>query len=974
MTKTWSATGDIVISQGGPNVNIVKFSGTGGLSIPLEFINPYYYTPRKTVTSIKIDPTTQWASYTYNNSYVAGTRTIYRLAHLPNAPDSEIEYDYVSKKWYDKGYLEPTVVNQVDGYVTLTATVSGVTLIRAKFFDPYFFHPTPVQTINFDSGTTWGDDLPTPRNYKYIYTDGDIFVYSLIVNTFSTTGFEIQYDYITKKWEDRGIQAPIYVDPINGYVKLKNNPNDGQDGVKFLGAFSDPYYYIPNIVQTITLNKYTQWGDIIPPYYYNYYTTQGSKYVYSLIAPIGTSDYEIQYDYMTKTWSARDKIVIQDVHANASLVRFTSTGSSQSIPGEFVNPYYYTPRTTITSIKIDPTTQWGVLNYTYNNSYVSGTRTIYRLAHLSNAPDSEIEYDYVSKKWYDKGHLEPTVVNQVGGDVTLTATVSGATQIRAKFVDPYLQPTIVGVISFDVGTFWADLPTPQTYNHFSTEGSKFVYRLNSFPSSSEFEIQYDYVTKTWSDKGSSFPHTINKIRNYIILTSSGYDGTNGTKILGAFPDPYHDVTKFYNLALRATFEDSNVYINPDTLVSNTMTVGNNSFEITTSKSIQGTKSGVKSSISRNFRISNFITGPYTITFWVFSPIESPSWIEQFKTILSPDRFIGSINTWSFNISPASFIGVNISTSSGFQFFSTGISYANVYNRWVMMSISSSGRVTIKGTNTTDYDGLLFSGTYNTAGDSFEFGGDESNLYDITTVIYFDDIRVYNTELTSRELNDVYIEFIQPSNLVLRATFEDTTVYINPDTNVRGAMTVSQNNFDITIYKRIQGIKSGYKSNTSKKFIISNFITGSYTITFWVFSPFTGTWGGLYKRILVTDSFNLSFNSFDGVIGLTNSNEVFDSTTISYSNIYNRWVMMSISSSGMVTIKGTNTTDYDGIFLNQIDDITGDTLEFGGETFDDDYAAVGMYFDDIRVYNVVLTSSQLNDVYNENSQNQYYDEF
>jgi hypothetical protein len=135
------------------------------------FPNPYKYTPRTIVTSIKIDPATAWGvlNYTYNNAYVAGTRTIYRISSLPNAPDYEIEYDYVSKKWYDKGHLEPTVVNQVGGDVPLTATVSGVTLIRAKFVDPYFFHPTPVQTINFDSGTTWGDDLSTPRNYKYIY-------------------------------------------------------------------------------------------------------------------------------------------------------------------------------------------------------------------------------------------------------------------------------------------------------------------------------------------------------------------------------------------------------------------------------------------------------------------------------------------------------------------------------------------------------------------------------------------------------------------------------------------------------------------------------------------------------------------------------------------------------------------------------------------------------------------------------------
>ena len=76
----------------------------------------------------------------------------------------------------------------------------------------------------------------------------------------------------------------------------------------------------------------------------------------------------------------------------------------------------------------------------------------------------------------------------------------------------------------------------------------------------------------------------------------------------------------------------------------------------------------------------------------------------------------------------------------------------------MMSISSSGRVSIKGTNTTDYDGLLISGTYNTAGDSFEFSAaEDTTLYDITNM-YYDDIRVYNAALTSSELNDVCNEY------------------------------------------------------------------------------------------------------------------------------------------------------------------------------------------------------------------------
>ena len=87
--------------------------------------------------------------------------------------------------------------------------------------------------------------------------------------------------------------------------------------------------------------------------------------------------------------------------------------------------------------------------------------------------------------------------------------------------------------------------------------------------------------------------------------------------------------------------------------------------------------------------------------------------------------------------------------------------------------------------------------------------------------------------------------------------------------------------------------------------------------------------------------------------------------ITYDQIYNKWALISISSSGIITIK-CDGVDYDNLLINSTGyDTSGDTMEFGGAGDENNQEPTNIYFDDIRVYNVVLTSSDMIDVYNEN---------
>jgi hypothetical protein len=194
------------------------------------------------------------------------------------------------------------------------------------------------------------------------------------------------------------------------------------------------------------------------------------------------------------------------------------------------------------------------------------------------------------------------------------------------------------------------------------------------------------------------------------------------------------------------------------------------------------------------------------------------------------------------------------------------------------------------------------------------------------------------------------------------------------------MAASINTFTPTTTIKKYGTKSVYRAFSSRKLNIINFITGPYTITFWVFTTFPGNWGGQKKTILVATSpstskfrwrfgFNangyISIDTYEADIGYFASDPGPTYTTnIQYTDFNNRWVLISISSSGRVKINGT-TTNYDSVLFGSID--IGDyTLQFSGRndvTSED--IIDNMYFDDIRIYNADLSTSELNAIYNEN---------
>ena len=209
-----------------------------------------------------------------------------------------------------------------------------------------------------------------------------------------------------------------------------------------------------------------------------------------------------------------------------------------------------------------------------------------------------------------------------------------------------------------------------------------------------------------------------------------------------------------------------------------------------------------------------------------------------------------------------------------------------------------------------------------------------------------------------------------SNIALRATFKDSTVYIHPDTNVSGSLSIDENSFNVNTVEYIQGKSSGYKADTTDAFRLDNFIADPYTITFWMLSKYTGTWGGDWQAIISLgrypdDSWRMYFYHNTGEIGVYSGG--WNGSGITYDQIYNKWVLISISSSGICTIK-SDGVNYDNSLMNFTGfNTSGDTMEFSGTADDtrNHLESTNIYFDDIRVYNVELSSSDMIDVYNEN---------
>jgi hypothetical protein len=175
---------------------------------------------------------------------------------------------------------------------------------------------------------------------------------------------------------------------------------------------------------------------------------------------------------------------------------------------------------------------------------------------------------------------------------------------------------------------------------------------------------------------------------------------------------------------------------------------------------------------------------------------------------------------------------------------------------------------------------------------------------------------------------------------------------------------------------IDGTQSAKKpaNNTTQKLTISNFISGPWTIAFWYYSKIlehTDSADGGYVSIMDQDkyftstSWRMYFLQATDTIGMVYNTEL--STGVSTSNLQNQWTLLAITSDNYMKVKTADgVTDYYGIpggsGFDADNSTAGDGITFGA---DNTYAPnEDSYYDDIRVYNTVLTNAQLNSIFNE----------
>lgn len=227
--------------------------------------------------------------------------------------------------------------------------------------------------------------------------------------------------------------------------------------------------------------------------------------------------------------------------------------------------------------------------------------------------------------------------------------------------------------------------------------------------------------------------------------------------------------------------------------------------------------------------------------------------------------------------------------------------------------------------------------------------------------------------TDYAVSGVFVEeFTSSQNLALRATFDDI-VYINPDNNVSGTMT-GTNGLTVSTEQVIEGTNAGKKlaDNTTQFFQISNFISGPWTIVFWYYSKVTnntdssnGSWVQIMDqdKYSTTTSWRMYFLNSSDKLGLYYNGE--RPTTVSTSSLKDKWTLIAVTSDSYMKVKTADSVIDYYAQLSGLDadaSTAGDGIIFGA---DNTYAPnEDSYYDDIRVYNKVLTNTELNNVFNE----------
>ena len=306
-----------------------------------------------------------------------------------------------------------------------------------------------------------------------------------------------------------------------------------------------------------------------------------------------------------------------------------------------------------------------------------------------------------------------------------------------------------------------------------------------------------------------------------------------------------------------------------------------------------------------------------------------------------------------NVDPTGTVGTPVITDGSFTIEVTGISEDNV-----TVELLSSG-----GTQLVTSGDLGTTRTY-TISHTESTGGTYSYTVRLTDA-------AGNT--TDYAVSGVVLVVITSSqNLALRATFDDS-VYINPDNTVSGTMT-GTNGLTVSTDQVIEGTNAGKKlaNNTTQFFQISNFISGPWTIVFWYYSKVTdntdssdGNW------VQVMDQDKYSTSTSWRMYFLTTSNKLgmyYDGsrpTTVTTSSLKDKWTLIAVTSDSYMKVKTADSVIDYYAQLSGLDadaSTAGDGIKFGA---DDTYAPnEDSYYDDIRVYNKVLTNTELNSVFNE----------
>ena len=211
-----------------------------------------------------------------------------------------------------------------------------------------------------------------------------------------------------------------------------------------------------------------------------------------------------------------------------------------------------------------------------------------------------------------------------------------------------------------------------------------------------------------------------------------------------------------------------------------------------------------------------------------------------------------------------------------------------------------------------------------------------------------------------------------ANLMLNINYDDAD-YIN--TSLAGSLSIATNTLTSSSAYAAEGSNSGKKpgAEATKVVNIQNFtVNTTWTIVFWLYSeivpdPTTNR----FLQIMTRDSYaNTSSSwrmySYGEELGLYQGTAGgWVSSGISLSQIKDKWTLIAVTSDNYLKIKNSDVTvNYYNIpsGFNADGSPTTDSLTFSTTSLF--VPPQDTYYDDIRIYNTILTNTELNSIYSE----------